>query len=302
MTSLDLIRIFLAVAKHRSFSLAAQELAISPTACSKGVRALERRHGVVLFRRTTRSVSLTEPGVSLLAMLKPAIDQIEEAFTALEPFRERPAGRLRITAPRALGLRVARLLVPGMRANYPDVSLDLSLDDGVIDLVAQGYDAGIRLGQSIEQDMVTVRLSRELSWSVVAAPQYLGRHGAPGVPQDLLNHKTIRYRFNSSGLLHAWRFTGPDGAYELETDTALVANDTAAIAEFARQGLGYAYLPDIEIEADLRQGHLVRVLDTFVPKTTGLYLYFPVRTQAQPKMRALIEQAQALAAQGQLDP
>lgn len=116
MTSLDLIRIFLAVAKHRSFSLAAQELAISPTACSKGVRALERRHGVVLFRRTTRSVSLTEPGVSLLAMLKPAIDQIEEAFTALEPFRERPAGRLRITAPRALGLRVARLLVPGMRA------------------------------------------------------------------------------------------------------------------------------------------------------------------------------------------
>lgn len=302
MTSLDLIRIFLAVAKHRSFSLAAQELAISPTACSKGVRALERRHGVVLFRRTTRSVSLTEPGVSLLAMLKPAIDQIEEAFTALEPFRERPAGRLRLTAPRALGLRVARLLVPGMRANYPDVSLDLSLDDGVIDLVAQGYDAGIRLGQSIEQDMVTVRLSRELSWSVVAAPQYLERHGVPGVPQDLLNHKTIRYRFNSSGLLHAWRFTGPDGAYELETDTALVANDTAAIAEFARQGLGYAYLPDIEIEAHLRQGDLVRVLDAFVPKTTGLYLYFPVRTQAQPKMRALIEQAQALAAQGQLDP
>jgi DNA-binding transcriptional LysR family regulator len=122
------------------------------------------------------------------------------------------------------------------------------------------------------------------------------------VPQNLLNHKTIRYRFNSSGLLHAWRFTGPDGAYELETDTALVANDTAAIAEFARQGLGYAYLPDIEIEADLRQGQLVRVLDAFVPKTTGLYLYFPVRTQAQPKMRALIEQAQALAAQGQLDP
>lgn len=150
--------------------------------------------------------------------------------------------------------------------------------------------------------MVTVRLSRELSWSVVAAPQYLERHGAPGVPQNLLNHKTIRYRFNSSGLLHAWRFTGPDGAYELETDTALVANDTAAIAEFARQGLGYAYLPDIEIEADLRQGQLVRVLDAFVPKTTGLYLYFPVRTQAQPKMRALIEQAQALAAQGQLDP
>lgn len=301
MTSLDLIRIFLAVARHRSFSLAAQELAISPTACSKGVRALERRHGVVLFRRTTRSVSLTEPGVSLLATLKPAVDQIEEAFAALEPFRERPAGRLRITAPRALGLRVARLLVPSMRTNYPDVSLDLSLNDGVIDLVAEGYEAGIRLGQSIEQDMVTVRLSREMTWSVVAAPQYLERHGVPGVPQDLLSHRTIRYRFNSSGLLHAWRFSSPDGAYELETDTALIANDTAAIAEFARQGLGCAYLPDIEIEADLAQGRLVRVLDASVPKTTGLYLYFPVRTQAQPKMRALIEQAQALAARGMLD-
>ncbi len=301
MTSLDLIRIFLAVAKHRSFSLAAQELAISPTACSKGVRALERRHGVVLFRRTTRSVSLTEPGVSLLAMLKPAVEQIEEAFTALAPFRERPAGRLRITAPRALGLRVARLLVPSMRTNYPDVSLDLSLDDGVIDLVAEGYDAGIRLGQSIQQDMVAVRLSREMSWSVVAAPRYLETHGVPGVPQDLLGHRTIRYRFRSSGLLHAWRFSGAEGAYELETDSALVVSDTVAIAEFARQGLGCAYLPDLEIGADLEDGHLVRVLDAFVPKTTGLYLYFPVRTQGQPKMRALIEEAHALAERGMFD-
>lgn len=301
MTSLDLIRIFLAVARHRSFSLAARELGITPTACSKGVRALERRHGVVLFRRTTRSVSLTEPGVSLLAMLKPAVDQIEEAFTALEPFRERPEGRLRITAPRALGLRVARLLAPAMRANYPDVSLDWSLNDGVIDLVLEGYDAGIRLGQLIQQDMVTVRLSQELTWSVVAAPQYIQTHGAPDMPQDLLNHRTIRYRFNSSGLLHAWRFSGPEGSYELETDTALIANDTTAIAEFARQGLGCAYLPDIEIKADLSQGHLVRMLGAFVPKTTGLYLYFPIRTQAQPKMRALIEQAQAMAAQRVFD-
>lgn len=301
MTSFDLIRIFLAVAKHRSFSLAAQELAISPTACSKGVRVLERRHGVILFRRTTRSVSLTEPGAGLLATLKPAIEQIEEAFTALAPFREHPAGRLRITAPRALGLRVARVLVPSMRMNYPDVSIDLSLDDGVINLVEEGYDVGIRLGQSIQQDMVAVRLSRELSWSVVAAPGYLERHGIPGVPQDMLGHRTIRYRFRRSGLLHTWQFSSPDGAYELETDTALVVSDTVAIAEFARQGLGCAYLPDLEIEADLENGYLVRVLDAFVPKTTGLYLYFPVRTQGQPKMRALIEEAQSLAARGMFD-
>lgn len=301
MTSFDLIRIFLAVARHRSFSLAARELGITATACSKGVRALEQRHGVVLFRRTTRSVSLTEPGASLLASLRPAIDQIDDAFAALEPFRTRPAGRLRITAPRALGLRVARVLVPRMRAAYPDVALDLALDDGVVDLVAQGFDAGIRLGQAIAQDMVAVRLSRELAWSVVAAPAYLAAHGVPAAPQDLLAHRTIRYRFTTSGALPAWRFRGADGDYELETDTALVANDTAAIAEFARQGLGCAWLPDIEIGADLAAGSLVRVLEPFVRPTTALFLYFPVRTQGQPKMRALIEQARLLAEEGLLD-
>ena len=301
MTSLDLIRIFLAVARHRSFSLAARELGISPTACSKGVRALEQRHGVVLFRRSTRNVSLTESGTILLATLRPAVDQIDDAFAALEPFRSRPAGRLRVTAPRALGLQVARLLVPRMRAAHPEVTLDLLLDDSIVDLVAQGYDAGIRLGQAIGQDMIAVRLSRDLAWSVVAAPAYLEAHGVPATPQDLLGHRTIRYRFNTSGALHAWRFHDADGDYELDTDTALVVNDTAAIAEFARQGLGCAYLPDIETGADLADGRLVRILQPFVPPTSGLFLYFPVRTQGQPKMRALIEQARALAEEGLLD-
>jgi len=301
MTSFDLIRIFLAVARRRSFSLAARDLGITPTACSTGVRALEQRHGVVLFRRTTRNVSLTESGEILRASLGPAVDQIDDAFVALESLRSRPTGRLRVTAPRALGLQVARHLVPRLRAAYPDVTLDLALDDGIVDLVAQGYDAGIRLGQAIAQDMVAVRLSRDLAWSVVAAPAYLEAHGVPAGPRDLLAHRTIRYRFNTSGALPPWRFADAEGEYELETESALVVNDTAAIAEFARQGLGCAWLPDIEIDADLAAGRLVRILQPFVPPTTGLFLYFPVRTQGQPKMRALIEQARALAEEGLLD-
>lgn len=301
MSSLELIRLFLAVADQRSFTLAARRLDITPTAVSKGVRALEKKHGVTLFTRTTRSVALTEAGASLLALLRPAVGQIDDAFAELAQFRLRPSGHLRITAPRAFGFLVARVLVPRMRAAYPEIGFELSLDDGLVDVVAAGHDAGIRLGQSVAQDMVAIRLSRPLAWSVVAAPHYLAAHGVPRQPRDLLQHQTIRYRFATSSALPPWPFTGSEGDYQLETDAALVANDTRMIAELARQGLGLAWLPDIEIEDDVKQGRLQRVLAAYVPDSSGLYLYFPMRTQHQPKLRALIEQATRLADEGVLD-
>ena len=301
MSSFDLIRMFLVVAEHRSFTEAARRLQLSPTAVSKGVRTLERQHGVVLFRRTTRSVSLTEAGASLLVALKPAIAQVEEAFAALGPFRDRPGGRLRLTVPRSLGWEVARELVPRMRAAWPDIAFDLTLDDNPVDLVAEGYDAGIRLGQAIAQDMVAIRLSKELSWSIVAAPRYLAQHGRPATPRDLLGHRTIRYRFPGSGTLHAWRFVEDGDSYQLETDTHLVASDTRMIAEWARQGLGCACLPELEIRQDLAQGNLVSILAPYAAPSSGLFLYFPVRTQHQPAMRALVDMAQALAAEGVFD-
>ncbi len=307
MSSLELIRLFLAVAEHRSFTLAARRLDVSPTAVSKGVRALEAKHGVPLFTRTTRSVSLTDAGASLFAALKPAVSQIEDAFSELERLQRRPAGRLRITAPRAFGRLVAGVLVPRMRASHPDISFDLSLDDGLVDLVAAGFDAGIRLGQAIAQDMVAIRLSRPLSWSIVAAPAYFARHGVPSHPRELLQHSTIRYRFITSGVLPPWTFrdggdeAGAGAEYLLDTDAALCANDTGMIAELARQGLGLARLPDIEIVDDLRQGRLVRTLAAHVPPTSGLYLYFPMRSQHQPKMRALVDEASRVANEGLLD-
>ncbi len=301
MSSLDLIRLFLAVADQRSFTHAARLLNISPTAVSKGVRVLEKQHGVALFVRTTRSVSLTEAGAGLLAALEPAIRQIDNAFSELSHFQSRPSGHLRITAPRSFGFLVARHLVPHMRLTYPDISFDLSLDDGLVDLVTAGYDAGIRLGQSIAQDMVAIRLSRPLPWSIVSAPAYFERAGIPERPQDLLRHPTLRYRFNTSGRLPPWRLLGPEGDVLLDTDAALTANDTQMIAEWARQGMGIACLPDLEIEEDLKYGRLVRVLTQYVPETSGLFLYFPMRIQNQAKMRALIEQAAALADEGAFD-
>jgi DNA-binding transcriptional LysR family regulator len=301
MSSLDLIRLFLAVADERSFTQAARRLDITPTAVSKGVRALEKKHGVPLFVRTTRSVALTDAGTSLLAALKPAVSQIDDAFTELAHFRSRPTGHLRVTAPRAFGFLLARYLVPRMRAAYPDITFDLSLDDGLVDVVAAGYDAGIRLGESIAQDMVAIRLSRPLSWSIVSAPRYFEQSGIPERPHDLLQHQTLRYRFSTSTLLPPWRFSGAEGELLLDTEAALTANDTQMLAEWARQGMGIAYLPDLEIIEDVRRGRLVRVLTQFVPETSGLFLYFPMRTQSQPKMRALIEEVSRLAGEGALD-
>ncbi|HWW73066.1 MAG TPA: LysR family transcriptional regulator [Duganella sp.] len=301
MSSLDLIRLFLAVADERSFTQAARRLNITPTAVSKGVRALEKKHGVPLFVRTTRSVSLTDAGVGLLAAVKPAVGQIDAAFDELARFQSRPSGHLRLTAPRAFGFLVARFLVPRMRAAYPDITFDLSLDDGLVDLVTAGYDAGIRLGQAIAQDMVAIRLSRPLSWSLVSAPGYFERCGVPQRPQDLLRHQTLRYRFSTSNRLPPWRLTGAEGELLLDTDADLTANDTQMLAEWARQGMGIAHLPDLEVEDDVRRGRLVRVLTAFVPDTSGLFLYFPMRTQNQPKMRALIEQVSRLADEGALD-
>nr|AGU10760.1 LysR substrate binding domain [uncultured organism] len=279
-----------------SFSTAALRMGVTPTAVSKAVKALERQHGVLLFKRNTRSVALTEAGASLHAGLAGAATQIDDAFAALTVYRDRPAGNLRLTVPRALGALVMKALIPRFRAAYPDVSIDLSLDDGAVDLVEQGYDAGIRLGQSVELDMVAVRLTGDLSWSVVGAPAYFERAGRPATPEDLVRHETLRYRFHTSGSLHRWGFMRDGARFSVETGTGLVVNDTTLIADLARSGVGLAYLPEVEIEQDLAAGRLQRVLQRYIPTTTGLYLYFPARTQSQPKLRAFIDTALALAA------
>lgn len=292
--TLEGIKTFLAVAEHRSFSAAALKLGVTPAAASKAIKVMERQHGVMLFQRNTRKVALTEAGAALHASLAGAARQIDEAFDALTLYRDKPAGNLRLTVPRALGALVMKTLIPRFRRNHPEVTIDLSLDDAAIDLIAQGFDAGIRLGQSVQQDMVAIRLSGELRWSVVAAPDYLARKGRPQTPEDLVHHDTLRYRFHASKALHRWRFTRDGEHYMVETRTSLVVNDTTLLADFARSGLGLAYLPDMEIEDDLAHGRLARVLEPYVSTTSGLYLYFPAHSQSQPKLRAFIDTALTL--------
>ena len=291
--SMEAIRIFLAVAEARSFTAAAIRLGVTPAAASKAVKLLEAQHGVIVLVRNTRRVALTEAGSALYASLLAATTQIDEAFLALTRYRDRPAGTLRLTVPRALGALVLKDLAPRFQRAYPDVALDISLDDGEVDLLEQGFDAGIRLGQQVAQGMVAVRLTDDLAWSVVGAPAYLARAGRPRIPEDLVRHATVRYRFHRSRALAPWSFVRDGDRFQVETGQHLVVNDTGLIADFVRSGLGLAYLPDIEIAADLAAGRLEGVLQPFVPRTSGLFLYFAAKTQSQPKLRAFIDMATA---------
>ena len=290
---MEAIRIFLAVAEARSFTAAAIRLGVTPAAASKAVKLLEAQHGVMVFVRNTRRVALTEAGSALYASLLAATAQIDDAFLALTRYRDRPAGTLRLTVPRALGALVLKDLAPRFRHAYPDVALDISLDDGEVDLLEHGFDVGIRLGHQVAQDMVAVRLTEDLHWSVVAAPAYLARAGRPNIPEDLVRHATVRYRFHRSKALAPWGFVRDGDRFQVETGQQLVVNDTGLIADFARSGLGLAYLPDIEIVDDLAARRLERVLQPFVSRTPGLFLYFAAKTQSQPKLRAFIDMATA---------
>ncbi len=236
---------------------------------------------------------MTEAGSALFSRLSAATAQIDDAFTALTGFRDRPAGTLRLTAPRAFGALILKRLVPQFHRNFPDINFDISLDDEEVDLLEHGLDAGIRLGQTVAQDMVAVRLTGDLSWSVVATPAYLDHAGYPQVPEDLVVHQTLRYRFHNKRDFHRWHFVRDGNGLFVETGHSLVVNDTSLIADLVRANLGLAYLPDIEIAADLASGQFQRVLAPFVPSTSGLYLYFPAKSQSQPKLRAFIDMAAA---------
>jgi DNA-binding transcriptional LysR family regulator len=263
--ALDGLSTFLAVGRHKSFTAAAAAIGVTPTAVSKQVKLLERRLGVVLFQRTTRRVALTEPGARLLARLGPAIADVEDALGALGDYRDRPYGNLRITAPRTSVSILAPLMMQ-MRDAYPELSIEVSLDDAFVDLVERGFDAGIRLGDSVEKDMIRVPITKDSRWSIVGAPSYLARAGRPRKPEDLMSHRTIRQRMIATG----------------------VVDDIGLMVALAAEGAGLAYVPDELAEARLEAGQLERVLQAFLTAGPSVCLYFPARMQEQPKLRALI--------------
>lgn len=288
---LDGIIPFLAVAKHLSFTRAALDLNISSTAVSKAIQQLEQRHGVVLFQRTTRSVVLTEPGTALFERLRPAAAEIGDALAYLSNYQTRPTGTLRLTMTRTAMMLLVEPIVPEYCRAYPDVTLELSIDEGTVDLASGLYDAGIRLGETVEKDMVAVKLTPELRWSVVGSPAYFAGAGRPRKPEELTQHEGILYRFVTSGQRHRWEFNRRARDFIVDMTGRIVVNERASLLSFARQGLGLAYVADLEAAEDLATGHLQSVLRDYIRPTTGLHLYFPARTQAQPKLRAFIDMA-----------
>ncbi|MDC3981574.1 LysR family transcriptional regulator [Polyangium jinanense] len=285
----DGLSAFLAVANHKSFTAAAAGMGVSPTAMSQKIKLLEQRLGVVLFQRTTRRVALTEAGANLFARLKPAISEVEDAIAALGDFRGRPSGRLRITAPRTSGGVVLPPLVTRMGELYPELSLEISLDDAFVDIVEAGFDAGIRLGNAVEKDMVRVPMTKQSAWSVVAAPSYIARAGRPRKPEDLLRHQGIRQRMITTGVVYRWEFERQGKPMTVDVPGNVVVNDIGLMVALALEGAGLAYVPDESIDDAVAEGRLERVLEPFVTPGPGLCLYFPARMQEQPKLKALVE-------------
>jgi DNA-binding transcriptional LysR family regulator len=286
--ALDGVEAFLSVAQHRSFRRGAAELGVTPSAISQAVRALESRVGAALFTRTTRSVGLTEAGQRFLARAKPAFEELVAASEVARALGQRPAGRLRLSVPRAVVPILLQPLLASFCAAYPEVEVEIAISEELIDLAEQGFDAGIRLGQFLAADMVAVRLTPPFRFIVVASPEYLARHGRPARPEELRQHACMRLR-RSGGALALWMLRDADRPLEVAVTGPLIANDFPTLLGAALEGMGLVQLPEPIAGEHLAAGRLVEVLRPFAPMTPGVFLYHPGRRQVLPKLAAFIE-------------
>ncbi|RKH55434.1 LysR family transcriptional regulator [Corallococcus aberystwythensis] len=280
---------FLAVARRRSFTAAAAELHVTPSAVSQSLRALEERVGVRLLQRTTRSVGLTEAGSRFLSRLEPAMHGVQDAFESLGELRDRPSGLLRLTLPRygyqeVLGPRLAEFL-----AAHPDIRVDIQLDDAFIDIVQQGFDAGFRIGEHVEREMIAIPVSGDIAMFVVGAPSYFANRGKPKHPRDLRDHDCINYRSRTTGGLYRWGLTDGGKRIEVAVEGRVVIDDSELQVDTAVAGLGLAYVPESRVRKHLAEKRLVRVLEPYSSTLPGFFLYYPSRTHVAPKLKALID-------------
>jgi DNA-binding transcriptional LysR family regulator len=279
----------LCVAEKLSFTAAASELRVTPSAVSQTVRALEDRVGVRLLQRTTRSVGLTEAGARFVAQLKPALAGVREAFDSLGALRDRPAGLLRLTVPRSGYEYALEPLMAAFLVEYPDIQLDICADERLVDIVAEGFDAGLRLGETLEREMIAVRVTEDQRIAVVASPEYFAMHGKPKRPRDLLAHDCINMRRTTSGDAYRWEFTEDGKDFEMAVKGRIVANDAAVIVRAAVNGLGLAYMMESTVRPLLADKQLVRVLDAYCPPFPGYFLYYPSRSNVAPKLQAFVD-------------
>ena len=280
---------FRAVAQARSFTRAAAQLGVSTSALSHAMRGLEERLGIRLLTRTTRSVVPTDAGERLLETIGPHFDGIEAELEALGKLRDRPAGRIRITT----GAHPATtILVPALARllrEYPEIKIELSVDAGFVDIVSERFDAGVRLGETIGQDMVAMRIGPDMRMAAVASPAYLESRTPPMEPQDLARHTCINLRFPTHGGLYAWEFEKAGRALNVRVEGQLTVNDPALALQAALDGVGIAYLPEDFVMPAIANRRLARLLDAWCPPFPGYHLYYPNRCQHAPAFALLVE-------------
>jgi DNA-binding transcriptional LysR family regulator len=289
------LQAFLCVARHRSFSRAAHELGVSRAAISQAVSQLEAQLRVVLLTRTTRSVALTDGGQRLVERAGPAFGQVLSALTeaAIQPGEL--TGRVRLSLPRSAIPFVVETVLPTFRARHPRIEVEFAIESRRVDLVAEGYDAGVRLVELIERDMVQVRLTEPFRFLVVGAPSYLARHGTPERPRELLHHECINLRSPNTGQLLAWEFERGRKSWRIPVRGGIVGNDVEALVSLAEKGLGLAYATEPSVMNALREGRLRRVLEAYAPTVPGLFLYFPSGGRSSGPLRLFVEVARELA-------
>lgn len=283
---------FASVARHESFTRAALESGVSASALSQSIRALEEELGVRLFNRTTRRVALTEAGARFLERVRPALSMLDTAFDALDALRGHPAGTLRINLPRVASELLVLPHLGEFKRRYPHVALEMTLDDGLTDLVGEGFDAGIRLGEMLARDMVAIPLSGPMRIAVAGSPAYFERYAAPAAPDDLMRHDCLHYRFATSRGIYRWEFAtpaDPSRIFEVDTPGSFITNDLRTMVRAAEQGVGLLHVIEDYVAPELANGRLVRVLDDWCPTFDGFCLYTSSRAHMPLKLRVFID-------------
>ncbi|MEG3132531.1 LysR family transcriptional regulator [Rouxiella sp. T17] len=284
----DLIA-FLAVARERSFTRAAAKIGISQSALSHTIRNLEKRLGVRLFTRTTRAVSPTEAGEKLLLGIGPHFDEIEIQLDALNELKDTPSGIIRINAS---DYAISHVIWPKLQdflPLYPDIKVEIILDNGLSDIVTQRYDAGVRMGEQLAKDMISARISPDFRFAVIGSTAYFKKHALPETPQDLMSHACINYRFPTSGVIYHWEFEDNGREVKIRVDGQLTFNNIFHVLDAALAGHGLAYVPEEIAQPYLEKGEAIRVLEKWSPYWDGYYLYYPNRHHSSPAFRLLTE-------------
>lgn len=280
---------FAVVARERSFTRAAAQLGVSQSALSQTVKGLEARLGMRLLTRTTRSVAPTEAGERLLNSVAPRFEEIEQELAAMSVLRDRPAGTIRITAGEHPAMTVLQEGLARFLPNYPDIHIEIIVDYGLTDIVAEGFDAGVRLGEQVAKDMIAVRIGPDMRMAVVGSPAYFEKHPKPQTPQELTAHNCINIRLPTYGGLFPWEFDKDGREVKVRVEGQLVFNNVALRLNSALAGLGLAYMPEDQALDQIRAGRLVRVLEDWCEPFPGYHLYYPSRRHASPAFAVMVD-------------